>query len=226
MMKSKINHWLTEWKWKLIGFFGKLLIDLLFLSTRNDAIGFEKVKDVVYSNKVIGAFWHSRILLVSYRFKGWNAAILVSASDDGEYVARVIKGQGHHPIRGSTNKGGLRAIAGMIRELKKGRPGVVIPDGPQGPRFKVQPGVITLAKKTGYAILPITYSAKKMKIFNSWDRFIFPYPFTTCRLIYGNLIYVPSDADRESEAACLKKLEAELRRITKEADSHFGHFID
>ena len=225
-MKLNANHWLTEWKWKLIGFFGKLLIDLLFLSTRNDAIGFEKVKDVVYSNKVIGAFWHSRILLISYLFKGWNAAILVSASDDGEYVARVIKRQGHQPIRGSTNKGGLRALARMIRELNQGRPGVVIPDGPQGPRFKVQPGVITLAKKTGYAILPISYSAKKMKIFNSWDRFLFPYPFTTCRVIYGNLIYVPSDADKKAESNYQTQLEAELRRITTNADNHFGHFID
>lgn len=225
-MRSKIKKWLTEGKWKLIGFFGKLIIDLLFLSTRIENIGFEKVKDVVYSNKVIGAFWHSRILLISYMFKGWNAAILVSASDDGEYVARVIKRQGHQPVRGSTNKGGLRAIATMIRELRQGKPGVVIPDGPQGPRFKVQPGVITMAKKTGYAILPISYSAKNMKIFNSWDRFIFPYPFTTCRLIYGNLIYVPSDADKDTEADCQAKLEAELRRITRDVDSHFGHFID
>ena len=225
-MKLNLNQWLTEWKWKFIGMSGKLFIDLLFFTTRIDAVGFEKVKAVVYSNKMIGAFWHSRILLVSYLFKGWNAAILVSASEDGEYVARVIKRQGHQPIRGSTNKGGLRALATMIRQLNQGRPGAVIPDGPQGPRFKVQPGVVTMAKKTGYAILPISYSAKRMKIFNSWDRFIFPYPFTTCRVIYGNLIYVPPDADKETELSCQTQLEAELRRITMDADSHFGHFID
>jgi lysophospholipid acyltransferase (LPLAT)-like uncharacterized protein len=226
MMKSKINYWLTEWKWRFVGFFGKLIIDLLFLSTRIDTIGIENVKDALYANKVIGAFWHSRILLVSYLFKGWNGAILVSASDDGEYVARVLRRQGQHPIRGSTNKGGLRALATMIRELNQGRPGAIIPDGPQGPRFKVQPGVITMAKKSGHAIMPMSYSAKRIKIFNSWDRFIFPYPFTTCRLVYGNLIYVPSGADKETEADCQAKLEAELRRITTDVDSYFGHFID
>jgi lysophospholipid acyltransferase (LPLAT)-like uncharacterized protein len=150
----------------------------------------------------------------------------VSASDDGEYVARIIEKQGHRPIRGSTTKGGLRALAAMIRQLNQGHPGVVIPDGPQGPRFKVQPGVITLAKKTGCSIVPISYSAKKIKIFNSWDRFILPYPFTRCRVIFGDLVYVPENADRNTELRCQLQLENELRRITADADAHFGHIID
>jgi lysophospholipid acyltransferase (LPLAT)-like uncharacterized protein len=225
-MKSNRNQWRTESKWELVGVFGKLFIDLLFLTIRIDSIGFEKVIPAIASKKVIGAFWHSRILLISYLFRGWNAAILVSASKDGEYVARVIEKQGHEPIRGSTSKGGLRALAAMIRCLNQGRPGVVIPDGPQGPRFKVQPGVITLAKKTGCAILPISYSAKRIKVFNSWDRFILPYPFTNCRVIYGKLLYVPKDADREAELKCRMQLEMELRRITEDADTYFGHRID
>ncbi|MBW1696302.1 MAG: lysophospholipid acyltransferase family protein [Deltaproteobacteria bacterium] len=225
-MKLKHSPWVSEFKWRLIGAFGKWFIDLLFFSTRIESVGLEAVKPVLYSRRVIGAFWHSRILLVSYIFKGWNASILVSASDDGEYIARIIKRQGHKSIRGSTTKSGLRALAAMIRCLNRGQPGVVIPDGPQGPRFKVQPGVITLAKKTGCAILPISYSARKIKVFNSWDRFILPYPFTTCRIIYGNPIYVPEDADKELESRCQLKLESELRRITEDVDAYFGHIID
>jgi len=225
-MNLSQNPWLREIKWKIIGVFGKLVIDLLFLTTRIESIGYEKVKPTIDSKKVVGAFWHSRILLVSYLFKGLDAAILVSASDDGEYISRVIEKQGHEPIRGSTSKGGLRALAAMIRRLKQGRPGVVVPDGPQGPRFKVQHGVITLAKKTGCAVLPISFSAKRQKMFSSWDRFIFPYPFTKCRVIYGELIYVPEDADSETESRYRRKLEDELRRITVEADAHFGHTID
>ncbi len=220
------KQWLTEFKWKSIGVFGKLLIDLLFLTTRIESIGYEELEPALNSKKVIGAFWHSRILLVSYIFKGWDASILVSASDDGEYVARIIEKQGHRPIRGSTTKGGLRALAAMIRQLNQGHPGVVIPDGPQGPRFKVQPGVITLAKKTGCSIVPISYSAKKIKIFSSWDRFILPYPFTRCRVIYGDLVHVPENADRNTELGCQLQLENELRRITADADAHFGHIID
>ena len=121
---------------------------------------------------------------------------------------------------------GRRALARLIQLLRDGRPGVVIPDGPQGPRFKVQPGVVMMAKKAGIPIVPISYSAKRIKVFNSWDRFILPYPFTTCRMIYGHPIYVPENADKEQEALYTARLEAELCRITREADHHFGHRID
>ena len=178
------------------------------------------------SKKIIAACWHSRILLVSYLYKGWNAAILVSRSKDGEIIARILEKQGHEAIRGSSTRGGLRALSRLIKGLKENkRPAVIIPDGPQGPRFIVQPGVIALAKKTGSPILPISYSAKKIKVFNSWDRFILPFPFTTCRIVYGNPVYVPQKADRETEAKCRIQLEAELNRITTGADNCFGHII-
>jgi lysophospholipid acyltransferase (LPLAT)-like uncharacterized protein len=83
-----------------------------------------------------------------------------------------------------------------------------------------------LAKKTGYPIIPVSYSAKKIKVFSSWDRFILPYPFTRCRLVYGKLISVPPDADPIGLENCRKSLENELNRITKSADRHFGHQID
>lgn len=217
---------LTEIKWRLIGFFGKIAIDLLFLTTRIETVGLEDVKHLEESRRAIAAFWHSRLMLISYLFKNWGAAILVSASNDGEYVARIIKRQGHLPIRGSTTRGGRRALSRLIQELKNGRPGVVIPDGPQGPRFKVQPGVMMLAKKAGLPIVPMTYSAKRIKVFNSWDRFILPYPFTTCRVVFGRPIQVPTDADKETEASCTLELEKEMQRITKAADDRFGHQID
>jgi lysophospholipid acyltransferase (LPLAT)-like uncharacterized protein len=225
-MDCSVKKIFTEIKWRLVGFFGKILIDILCLTTRIDTVGLEEVKYLEEDRRAIGAFWHSRLLLVSYLFKNWGAATLVSGSGDGEYVARIIKRQGHLPIRGSTTRGGRRALARLIQELKGGRPGVVIPDGPQGPRYKVQPGVMLLAKKAGLPIVPITYSAKNIKIFNSWDRFILPMPFTACRVIYGNPIWVPADADRATEEKCRLQLEADMCRITREADRHFGHVID
>ena len=219
------NSWLVEFKWRIIGTLLKLFIDALFGTTRIETFGFDKVRRLYDHKEGIAAFWHSRILLFSYLFKGWKATILVSASNDGEYVARVIKKQGHEPVRGSTSRGGLRAAGYMIRRLNQGKRGVVIPDGPQGPRFRVQAGVLTLAKKTGLPIVPMAYSAKKIKIFNSWDRFILPYPFTTCRVVYGEPVYVPSDSDKETEEKYRVRLEQELRRITTEADNYFGHTI-
>ena len=210
----------------LAGIFGKLLIDLLFFTTQIELKGKKKVESIILSKRFILAFWHSRILLVSYLYKGWNGAAIVSRSSDGEIIARVLQRQGHETIRGSTSGGGLRALATQIRRLnEKNMPGAVIPDGPRGPRFKVQPGVITLAKKTGYHIIPITYSAKKIKLFKSWDRFILPFPFTKCLVVYGNPLYVPADADKNRESVCRLLLEKELCRITFEADRYYCHRI-
>ncbi|MBN1931223.1 MAG: lysophospholipid acyltransferase family protein [Desulfobacterales bacterium] len=215
-----------EIKWNLIGILGKLFIDLLFFTTRIESVGLENLLPIIQSKKFIFAFWHSRILLVSYIYKNYNGATLVSQSKDGEIIAQILQRQGHQTIRGSTSKGGLRALACLIKEIKgKQKPGAVIPDGPRGPRFKAQPGVITLAKKTGYPILPVSYSAKKIKIFQSWDRFILPYPFTTCRFVYGHPLYVPQAADKDTEKQYLIRLENELCRITCAGDRYFGHNI-
>jgi hypothetical protein len=211
-------------RWRLIGLFGKCFVDLLFRTIRVESTGFSEVAPLIASRKLIVAFWHSRILLISYLFQGSGAAILVSRSEDGEIIARILERQGHTTVRGSTSRGGLRALSTMIRYIgKENMPGAIVPDGPRGPRFRVQPGVITLAKKTGRPILPIGYSAKRMKVFSSWDRFILPFPFTTCRLVYGRPIEVPPHAGPEEEETCRRRLEAELRRITHESDRFFGH---
>lgn len=226
MLRVWKNKTLEELKWKLIGFFGKLFIDALFLTTRIEFAGIENVQHVIDGRKAIVAFWHSRILLLSYLYQGENAIVLVSRSEDGEIIARIIERQGHEPVRGSTSKGGLRALAKLIRTMKNQiRPAVIIPDGPQGPRFKVQPGIITLAKKTGYPILPVTYSARKMKIFGSWDRFVLPRPFTRCRVVYGNPVFVPEQSGRSEEERCRVQLEETLCHITADADRYFGHTI-
>ena len=226
MLRTLKNKELEEIKWKLIGIFGKLFIDLLFSTIQVEIVGMEKVKDLIESRRGIAAIWHSRILLFSYLFKGWNAAILVSRSKDGEIIARLVERQGHEPVRGSTSKRGLRALSKLIKSLKaQTRTAVIIPDGPQGPRFKVQPGVVMLAKKTGYPVVPMTYSARRAKIFASWDRFVLPYPFTRCRLVYGEPIYVPADTGREIEEKYRQLLELELCRITTLADRSFGHTV-
>lgn len=226
MSTSRPNS-LEELKWRLVGILGKWLVDGIFLGSRIEYIGREKARPLVDSRKLIFAFWHSRLLLISHMYKGLGAYTLVSQSDDGEIIARVLERQGQICVRGSTRRGGLRALAQHIKLLKAtGSPGAVIPDGPRGPRFKAQPGVITLAQKTGFPILPITYSARRVKIFGSWDRFMLPAPFTACRVVFGDPIYVEPDAGKEGREHCRRLLEAELCRITAEADGFFGHHIN
>ena len=211
-------------KWRLIGLAGKLLIDFLFLFLPIERRGYSAVADLIAGRRYIFAFWHSRILLLSYIYKGLNASIMVSNSADGEVIAQVLQRHGHKTIRGSTRKGGLRALMHQIADMRSHRrPGVVIPDGPQGPRHKVQTGVILLSQKTGCPIIPLAYSSKRRKVFNSWDRFIVPFPWARGVVIYGRPIEVPRKADAGMITRCTLQLEQELNRITAQADAHFGH---
>ena len=213
-----------DMKWRFVGVLGKTVIDALFLSCPIRKIDEVGAAELIAGKKVIGVFWHSRILLCAYMHKGLDAAIMVSKSEDGEVIAQVIHRQGHYPVRGSSTRGGAEAMDHMAEILKSTRRiAVMIPDGPQGPRHKVQPGVISLAKKTGYPILPFTYGAKNVHIFPSWDRFLLPFPLSPCTLIYGRPVRVPEDADREIFKEKQQELETEMNRITRLADSIYGH---
>ena len=214
-------------KWWLVGWAGKGLVDLIGSTVRIRRVDLENAGAEMESRRFILAFWHSRIFLISYLYQGGGAAILVSSSKDGEIMAQILQRQGHETIRGSTSRHGARALTRLIKALREGgRPGVVVPDGPRGPRFRAQPGIIAVAKKTGYPIVPITYSAKRIKIFASWDRFVLPYPFTEASVLCGKPISIPSQLNAGGQEAYRVRVEEELNRITRTADGYYGHRID
>ena len=95
------------------------------------------------------------------------------------------------------------------------------PDGPRGPRYRVQPGLILVAKRTGAAILPMTFGAQRKRVFRSWDAFLLPLPFSRLVVIYGEPIYVPADASAADLDVKREEVEASLRRITETADKYF-----
>ena len=217
----------TGLKWWFIGWASKFFIDFLFLFSRVKIIGYDAVADQIKSRRFIFAFWHSRILLLCHRHKNLNASIMVSNSGDGEIIAQVLQRQGHNTVRGSTRKGGMRALIQQIEDMRTHtRPGVVIPDGPQGPRHKVKRGVVLLAQKTGVPIIPLAYSSSRRKVFKSWDRFLLPYPWSKGIIVYGRPIQVAPDVDEEAISAVMTELEAELNQITQLADDHFDHTFE
>lgn len=214
----------SGFKWWLVGWVGDLLINFLFLFSKVHTFGYAPVAELIKSRKLVFTFWHSRILLPCHQYRKTGASVLVSNSADGEIVAQVIQRQGHSAIRGSTGKGGLRALIQQSKDMRiNQRPGVVTPDGPQGPRHKVQQGVILLAQNTKVPILPMTYSSKRRKVFKSWDRFILPFPWSEGVIIYGRPIHVPANADPEALEKLAEAVETELNRITSQADGFFGH---
>jgi lysophospholipid acyltransferase (LPLAT)-like uncharacterized protein len=225
----KKNSDTASLKWKVIGLAGKLFIDFLFLFSRVEIRGFGAVADIIASRRYIYAIWHSRILLPAFWHRDVNASILVSNSSDGEIVAQMLQRYGHQTIRGSTGKQGMRALMRQAADMRRHvRPGVVTPDGPQGPRHQVHPGVVLLAQKTGYPIIALAFSARQRKVFNSWDRFVLPLPWSKCTMVYGNPLFVPDTIkfDEKTLTAHIQKVENELNRVTAIADTMCGHHFE
>lgn len=151
----------------------RLLGRTMHLST----IGGETVDGLYRQGKrIIIAFWHSRQLMMPLAYRGKLASILISQHRDGEIIARITNYFGFQAIRGSSTRGGLRAIRQLVKAGRDGGDLVVTPDGPKGPACKVQSGVIYLAKVTGLPIVPLTFACSKKKSFRVGINFKFPIP--------------------------------------------------
>jgi lysophospholipid acyltransferase (LPLAT)-like uncharacterized protein len=171
---------------------------------------------------VVLALWHGRMLYLVYLYRRQRFTILVSRSRDGEFVSRILQRFGAHVTRGSSSRGGAQALLEMARHIRSGYHAAVTPDGPRGPRYKVQPGIVALAQQTGAAILPVTYSARWKKVLRSWDGFVVPLPFSRVVVIYGEPIYVPAHASPAVFQAKRQEVEMSLRQITEMADHYFS----
>ncbi|MBI5183712.1 MAG: lysophospholipid acyltransferase family protein [Nitrospinae bacterium] len=170
----------------------------------------------------ITTFWHGRMLFITYLYRFQQRyTVLVSPSNDGDMISGIIRNLGISVVRGSSYKGGTKAFLKLIRIVKNGGCAGLISDGSRGPRYKVQGGIIDLARLTGAPIIPLTYSAKRKKVFKSWDRFILPYPFTRIVVIYGEPLYLHRDATQDIVEDKRKELEDRLNKITLDADRYF-----
>ncbi|MCG2725180.1 MAG: lysophospholipid acyltransferase family protein [Elusimicrobia bacterium] len=148
-----------------------------------------------------------------------NICALVSKSGDGEYLARMLNNLGFRTVRGSTSSGATRSLLKLIIYAKKGLSIAITPDGPKGPRHKIQNGVIFLAQKTGLPVIPMGSALSKKIIFNSWDKFQLPLPFSRAALVYDKPFFVSPSDNLNNKA---KELENILNKITLQAKEIIG----
>lgn len=158
------------------------------------------------------ALWHNELVAVTgfgYRH-GEKYAVVVSESKDGEIIARVLERIGLVTNRGSSSRGGLRALLGMAKEVNKnGRVGVFTVDGPRGPKYEVKEGAIFMAQRAKALLFPVrAFPRKKIVFQKSWDQFEVPYPFTRCRVRVGTPLQV---TDEKLTSEVLRKETARLR---------------
>jgi hypothetical protein len=211
-MKERLMRWLVPRLIKMI---------IVFLS---NTIRWEYVGERYRSGQApyILSFWHARILMLPYAYKGWNGSLLISEHRDGAYIADAMQLMGVKSSRGSSTRGGARALLEMIRIARNGRSLGISPDGPKGPREMVQPGTVQLAKKSGLPLRAICYATKRRWRANSWDRFYIPKPFTRGVFVFGELVHIAPDAD-DQEA--LSRVQQAMDATQKMADSYFDQSV-
>ena len=123
-------------------------------------------------------------------------------------------------VRGSTTRGGARALIHLLQAARSGYRPMLTPDGPRGPIYKVQPGILFLAKKTGWPIIPVGTALSHKFTVGSWDRMRVPLPFGKTALTYGKAVYVHSEQDMPRAA---EELEKELNEATDKSEMFINH---
>ncbi len=127
---------------------------------------------------VLVVSWHGTLLVPLYCFRGHNLVIMNSLSDDGEIMVKLLKNFGYCSVRGSSSRGGMRALLEMIKKVKGGMNGSLTVDGPRGPRHEVKPGMVMIAQKSGGYILPVGVACSHKLTAKSWDKTEIPLPFS------------------------------------------------
>ena len=182
---------------------------------------------------LIALTWHSRFLMLNcaWNRKTWpHPHVLISRSRDGEIVAKTCQFLGLSVIRGSAkkitkmqDKGGEKAGRDIIGTLDKGGCVVITPDGPRGPRQRLNIGALRLARLSGYPVLPCLFAVKNRKQFKSWDRFVLPLPFGRGAIIWGTPLHIAPETSDEALELLRVQVETEMNALLAIADQRMGH---
>jgi len=175
--------------------------------------------------RMIVAVCHQRFLpALAYvtKFRNLEPMIMISQSRDGELAARLAERLGLVPVRGSSTRGGTRALAAILKALKTNPVVVHIVDGPTGPKGIVKPGLISMAQISRAVILPVIVSADKAWIMRSWDRFLVPKPFSKVTIEWGQPLVVPRDLDAAGNEELRTQIEKRLTEGCAGADLRSG----
>ena len=203
---------------RLLEHSGRLCFRALMSTLRWRQIGRQKDRVVHRQHgPVIWAFWHGHLIFPAFVGRHRGIRILISAHRDGELVARIVNGLGYEVARGSSTRGGIRALKELARTTGE-QDLAITPDGPLGPREHAQLGAILLAQLTGRPLMPLGGAAYPKKNFSSWDRFVLPLPFSRATLVFGDPIFVPRKLDAQAREKCRARLEEELNGLTRRAE--------
>jgi lysophospholipid acyltransferase (LPLAT)-like uncharacterized protein len=165
---------------------------------------------------LVFAFWHGTMLPLLWRHRREGVSVLISLHKDGEIIARICEALGFRTVRGSSTRGGGRALLGLVRELEGGYEVAVTPDGPKGPRHRFAPGALMAAQRAQVPIIPIGVHCARAWHLKSWDRFMIPKPFARVTVVYGDPEPVVGSTPREATEE-VARFESIMTRLEAEA---------
>ena len=216
------SDWQTSWRKRAeaatIASLGYPVINALGHTLRWRVEGLEHLEAILASGRqpVMG-FWHGRILPAAFYFRRRGIVVITSENFDGEWIARIIERFGYGTARGSTSRGGVKALLKLKRDMADGRPAGFTLDGPRGPARVAQPGAIWLARASGNPVLPFHLEASSYWTMGSWDRTQIPKPFSTVALAVGEPLEVPGDMTDDRLEVARLELERRLAALERRA---------
>jgi lysophospholipid acyltransferase (LPLAT)-like uncharacterized protein len=206
-----------QWKAAAIAAVGTPLIEALGGTYHWHESGTEQLERIRREGRQpIYALWHGRILAGTLYLRDRGIVVITSENFDGEWVARIIERFGYDTARGSTSRGGVRALVQLRRDMKAGRPVAFTVDGPRGPREVAQPGAVWLAGATGNPVIPFHIEASSYWTVNSWDRHQVPKPGSDVAVALGRPIDVPPGADEAALEEARLALEEGLEAVRRQ----------
>ncbi len=206
----------------MIGWLLRILVSLIGSTLRWRVEDPSGILSHTPDRPVIFAFWHNRIFLLPFLFKKhWSrrqrdkVAVLVSASKDGEKLARVLERFDLICVRGSSSRRGTEALREMAQLMADGYDAGITPDGPRGPKYQVAPGVVSLAQLAGTPIVPVSYDLSWKITLKSWDAFTIPLPFSRATVRLAPPMTVPGNADDRLREDKRLELESILKSLSE-----------
>jgi hypothetical protein len=184
-----------------------------------------EVESGVYGRGEVPIFcsWHQRLFTgIILKPRQRPIAVMVSQSQDGDFISKIIGALGWHVVRGSSSRGGSKALRELMGCLKQGIAVTHIVDGPRGPFGEIKPGLMSLAQLSGMPIVPVIISPERKWVFNSWDRFMVPRPFSRVRVRLDSEIYVPRRLGKDETDELRKRIELRLHELYEEADASWS----
>jgi hypothetical protein len=169
---------------------------------------------------LIASFWHSCMIPATYIFRNMGIRVMSSNSYDGEYMGRIIHKFGFVAVKGSSSRNAVRALLGLRRALEEGWTVAFTLDGPRGPRHKVKPGPVALARSSGFALTMFHAAVDRAWMLNTWDRLMIPMPFSRVLVRVGKLIPVPEDATEEDLERYTSELQTALDRVCEFSEAN------